>query len=77
MQHFAMTQTAPAAPKSVTPPSEVIHVKDHRVACDGGGGALGVVWLALLLSAVVALQLQRYRARRSGLDTASRKRLAQ
>jgi len=35
-----MTETvAPAKP--VTPPPEVIHVRDHRVACDGGDGALG------------------------------------
>jgi uncharacterized Zn-finger protein len=24
-----------------TPPSEVITVDKHRIACDGGGGALG------------------------------------
>jgi uncharacterized Zn-finger protein len=36
-----MTQTAPAPETPVTPPPEVIHVTDHRIACDGGGGALG------------------------------------
>lgn len=31
------------------PPPEVIYVKDRRVACNGGGGALGHprVWLSL------------------------------
>jgi uncharacterized Zn-finger protein len=30
------------APQTVAPPApEVIVVQDHRVACDGGGGALG------------------------------------
>jgi uncharacterized Zn-finger protein len=31
------------------PPPEVIYVKEHRVACDGGGGALGhpKVWYSL------------------------------
>lgn len=24
-----------------TPPPEIIHVREHRVACDGGDGALG------------------------------------
>ncbi len=24
-----------------TPPPETIHVNDHRIACDGGDGALG------------------------------------
>ncbi|MBR9825131.1 MAG: zinc-finger domain-containing protein [Alphaproteobacteria bacterium] len=28
------------AAKSI-PPSEIIAVKGHRIACDGGGGALG------------------------------------
>ncbi|BCW91036.1 hypothetical protein sos41_42140 [Alphaproteobacteria bacterium SO-S41] len=36
-----MTQTAPGPKTPTTPPPEVIHVHDHRVACDGGGGALG------------------------------------
>lgn len=33
----------------VPPPPEVIYVKDRRVACNGGGGALGHprVWLSL------------------------------
>jgi uncharacterized Zn-finger protein len=32
-----------------TQPPEVIYVKERRVACDGGGGALGhpLVWYAL------------------------------
>ena len=34
-----MTQTA--SEPSTTPPPEVIHVTEHRIACDGGGGALG------------------------------------
>ena len=43
-----MTQTA-TFPISTTPAPEVIHVTDHRVVCDGGGGALGHprVWLEL------------------------------
>jgi uncharacterized Zn-finger protein len=28
-------------PSSSTPPVEIIYVADHRIACDGGGGALG------------------------------------
>ena len=37
-----MTQTEQLPTKTPhTPPPEVIHVKDHRIACDGGGGALG------------------------------------
>jgi len=37
-----MTQTEQLPGKTPhTPPPEVIHVKDHRVVCDGGGGALG------------------------------------
>lgn len=36
-----MTQTAPAPKVPVTPPPETIHVTEHRIACDGGGGALG------------------------------------
>jgi uncharacterized Zn-finger protein len=28
-------------PTDSTQPVETIHVDDHRVACDGGGGALG------------------------------------
>jgi uncharacterized Zn-finger protein len=37
-----MTQTEQLPAKTPqTPAPEVIHVTDHRVVCDGGGGALG------------------------------------
>lgn len=38
-----------AADKAAPPPPETIYVKAHRVACDGGGGALGhpKVWYSL------------------------------
>jgi uncharacterized Zn-finger protein len=36
-----MTEPLSASPAAVTPPPEVIHVTDRRVACDGGNGALG------------------------------------
>ena len=36
-----MTQTAPTPSPTAFPPPETIHVTDHRVACDGGGGTLG------------------------------------
>ena len=36
-----MTDTILNPAASVTPSPEVIHVKDHRIACDGGNGALG------------------------------------
>lgn len=41
----AMTNPKPSA----TPDPEVIYVSTHRVACNGGGGALGhpVVWYSL------------------------------
>lgn len=41
----AMTNAKPSA----TPDPEVIYVSTHRVACNGGGGALGhpVVWYSL------------------------------
>ena len=29
------------APASVTEPPEIIYVSEHKIACDGGGGALG------------------------------------
>ena len=29
------------SPRDSTQPVETIYVDDHRVACDGGGGALG------------------------------------
>lgn len=37
------------AKSTVTPDPEVIYVSTHRVACNGGGGALGhpVVWYSL------------------------------
>ncbi len=38
---LTMTQTANFPTTSTTPAPEVVHVSDHRVACDGGGGALG------------------------------------
>lgn len=45
MKNIAM----PDAKPPVTPHPEVIYVKSHRVACNGGGGALGhpVVWYSL------------------------------
>lgn len=30
-----------AAAANSVPPSEIIVTEDHRIACDGGGGALG------------------------------------
>ncbi len=30
-----------ADPAKSIPPSEIIPTEDHRIACDGGGGALG------------------------------------
>lgn len=38
-----------AADKAAPPPPETIYVREHRVACDGGGGALGhpKVWYSL------------------------------
>ncbi|MEM9750611.1 MAG: zinc-finger domain-containing protein [Pseudomonadota bacterium] len=37
------------APVATIEPPEVIYVKDHRICCDGGGGALGhpKVWYSL------------------------------
>src|ERR1041385_6698070 len=42
-------KTAPAAVATVADTAEVIEVRSHRVACDGGGGALGHprVWLEM------------------------------
>ena len=34
-------QRAEAAEKTGFPPPEIIYTEDHRVMCDGGGGALG------------------------------------
>ena len=41
MSHPSSTPAPPA--------TETIYVKDHRIACDGGGGALGhpKVWYSL------------------------------
>lgn len=36
-----MTEIAPAPATTTARPLDVIHVHDHRVACDGGNGALG------------------------------------
>jgi uncharacterized Zn-finger protein len=40
---------APVAKVEIYPPPEVITVRSHRLACDGGGGALGhpKVWLEI------------------------------
>jgi uncharacterized Zn-finger protein len=35
------TLSPPAAPPGASPATEIIHVDDAVVACDGGGGALG------------------------------------
>ena len=35
------TATPTAASTGAPPPTEVIHVDERTVACDGGGGALG------------------------------------
>ncbi len=36
-----MTDTILDSAASVTQSPEIIHVTDHRIACDGGNGALG------------------------------------
>ncbi|MBI1252506.1 MAG: zinc-finger domain-containing protein [Alphaproteobacteria bacterium] len=36
-----MTSAPPTPPNPAPAPPEVIEVSDHRVKCDGGGGALG------------------------------------
>jgi uncharacterized Zn-finger protein len=41
LKALSMNQPSTDLLTSVTPPPEVIHVADHRVVCDGGGGALG------------------------------------
>lgn len=48
MRDDAMTK-AESPDTTVPPPPEVIYVKDRRVSCDGGGGALGhpTVWYSL------------------------------
>ena len=40
---------APAHPPAAPEPPETIYVAEHRVSCDGGGGALGHprVWYSL------------------------------
>ncbi|MEL6365212.1 MAG: zinc-finger domain-containing protein [Pseudomonadota bacterium] len=40
---------SPSHPSVAPPPPETIYVSERRVACDGGGGALGhpIVWYSL------------------------------
>ena len=42
-------QSVKTASAAKIPPPEIIYVDQHRVACDGGGGALGhpKVWYSL------------------------------
>ena len=45
--------TDPAEPRTIAPdappPPETVYVAEHRISCDGGGGALGHprVWYSL------------------------------